>query len=390
MFQWNAEKVRFMEDAAAWGDFHARLAAELAPYLPRDGHVCDAGCGTGHLALALSPYVKRVTAVDVSAQALALLAENCRKRGAANIDIRCGDIARLPPEQPYDAMVFCFFGHIEEILTISAAQCRGTVLAVMRNDGCHRFSAAQGAVRHGGYPRGAAELTARGIPFHAVERELPMGQPFRTIDDARRFFQLYRRPDDTTPVTDDFLRQRLEFINRAGLVVVETNLPEESLQWLCQHCTAPILADPVSTIKARRLEPVLGKLTALKPNRMEAELLSGVKIESAADVERAADKLLSTGLQQVYISMGGDGLFAKNAAGETARIPCPKVTVANATGGGDAMAAALAACITQGRTLEERARLAIGAGALACTSEETIHPGMSWENINYILNKEDM
>ena len=181
MFQWNAEKVRFMEDAAAWGDFHARLAAELAPYLPRNGHVCDAGCGTGHLALALSPYVKRVTAVDVSAQALALLTENCRKRGAANIDIRCGDIARLPPEQPYDAMVFCFFGHIEEILTISAAQCRGTVLAVMRNDGCHRFSAAQGAVRHGGYPRGAAELTARGIPFHAVERELPIWHRTGTI-----------------------------------------------------------------------------------------------------------------------------------------------------------------------------------------------------------------
>ena len=111
-------------------------------------------------------------------------------------------------------MVFCFFGHIEEILAISAAQCRGTVLAVMRNDGCHRFSAAQGAVRHGGYPRGAAELTARGIPFHAVERELPMGQPFRTIDDARRFFQLYRRPDDTTPVTDDFLRQRLTATGR--------------------------------------------------------------------------------------------------------------------------------------------------------------------------------
>ena len=190
-------------------------------------------------------------------------------------------------------------------------------------------------------------------------------------------------------ITPEFLRQRLDYINHADLVVVETNLPEASLQWLCQHCTAPILADPVSTIKAPRLKPVLGKLTALKPNRMEAELLSGVKIESAADVERAADKLLSTGLQQVYISMGGDGLFAKNAAGETARIPCPKVTVANATGG-DAMAAALAACITQGRTLEERARLAIGAGALACTSEETIHPGMSWENINYILNKEDM
>ena len=191
-------------------------------------------------------------------------------------------------------------------------------------------------------------------------------------------------------ITPDFLRQRLEFINRAGLVVLETNLPEESVQWLCRYCTAPILADPVSTIKAPRLKPVLGSLTALKPNRMEAELLSGVKIKTEADVERAADALLSTGLQQVYISLGGDGVFAKNAAGETARVACPKVTVQNATGGGDAMAAALAACMTHGRSLEESARLAIGAGALACTSQETIHPGMSWENINYILNKEEL
>ena len=54
-----------------------------------------------------------------------------------------------------------------------------------------------------------------------------------------------------------------------------------------------------------------------------------------------------------------------------------------------ATAAALAACIMRGRPLEETARLAVGAGALACTSEKTIHPGMSWENINYILNKEE-
>ena len=191
-------------------------------------------------------------------------------------------------------------------------------------------------------------------------------------------------------ITPEFLRQRLDYINHADLVVVETNLPEASIQWLCSHCTAPVLADPVSTIKAPKLLPVLDKLTALKPNRMEAELLSGVKIETEADVERAADRLLATGLQQVYISMGGDGVFAKNADGETARVACPHVTVANATGGGDAMAAALAACITRGDPLRECARQAVGAGALACTSEETIHSGMSWENINYILNKEEL
>ena len=71
-------------------------------------------------------------------------------------------------------------------------------------------------------------------------------------------------------------------------------------------------------------------------------------------------------------------------------MACPKVQVANATGGGDAAAAALAACIAHGKPLEEAARLAMGAGALACTASETIHPGMSWENIRYILDKEEL
>ena len=91
----------------------------------------------------------------------------------------------------------------------------------------------------------------------------------------------------------------------------------------------------------------------------------------------------------MYISLGGDGLYAEDQAGRHVRLPCPKVQVVNATGGGDAMAAALAACIAHGKPLAECAKMAAGAGALACTAEETIHPGMSWENIQYILDKED-
>ena len=215
MFYWDEERVRFMEDAAAWGDFHARLAAELAESLPPESRICDAGCGTGHLSLALSPYVRQVTAVDVSQQVLSLLADNCRKRNVTNIHIRCGDIHSLPPEQPYDAMVFCFFGHMDEILSLAAAQCRGTVLAVMRSDSCHRFSAGRPVMRCGGYTRGRETLRALGIPFQAREMELPMGQPFRSLADARRFFELYRRDGDDTPITDEFLHQRLTATDRA-------------------------------------------------------------------------------------------------------------------------------------------------------------------------------
>lgn len=41
-----------------------------------------------------------------------------------------------------------------------------------------------------------------------------MGQPFRTLSDARRFFELYRQPDDTTPITDALLQTRLTATGR--------------------------------------------------------------------------------------------------------------------------------------------------------------------------------
>ena len=178
-------------------------------------------------------------------------------------------------------------------------------------------------------------------------------------------------------MTPDFLRQRLDFMNHADLVVVETNLPESSLHWLCEHCTAPLLADPVSTIKAPKLKPVLGRLTALKPNRMEAELLSGMTIETDADAARAAEKLLETGLQQVYISLGGDGLYAADRQGHTARVACPRVQIANATGGGDAFMAAITWAYLQGTDLTDTAKAGLAASVIAMESAETINPAMS-------------
>ena len=188
-------------------------------------------------------------------------------------------------------------------------------------------------------------------------------------------------------MTPDFLRQRLDFINGADLVVLETNLPEDSIRWLCDNCRAPILADPVSTIKAEKLRPVLGKLAALKPNRLEAELLSGMSIRTREDAAQAARKLLDTGLGAVYISLGAEGIYAADRSGDTAWVPCARCTVANATGGGDAVAAALAARMVRGDSLAETARWAVGAGALACEAETTINPAMCWDNIETILNR---
>ena len=121
---------------------------------------------------------------------------------------------------------------------------------------------------------------------------------------------------------------------------------------------------------------MLGKLHTLKPNRMEAELLSGVTITDEASLNAAADALLATGLRRVFISLGGDGMLA---ADHTRRlhVPCCPGQMVNTTGCGDAGMAAIAWAYLEGTDLEGTARAAMAAGAIAMESAETIHPAMS-------------
>ena len=206
MYQWTPEMVRYMGDASAHSDYHARLAALMAPWLTKDMHICDAGCGLGDLAAALTPYAGHVTAVDRNENALAAL----REKNLPGVTALCGDIAALTPQRPYDAMVFCFFGGIEEILDIAPKQCRGDVFIISRNYTAHRFSVGDHPTGSYGFPRARAVLEERRIPYEARELELEFGQPFRSRDDARRFFELYSRDGDNSLITDAFLDGKLE------------------------------------------------------------------------------------------------------------------------------------------------------------------------------------
>lgn len=181
-------------------------------------------------------------------------------------------------------------------------------------------------------------------------------------------------------LTPAFLASKLSLFNNAKLLVVDTNIPAESIAWLVEHVEVPVFADPVSTAKAEKLRPVLGKLHTIKPNRIEAELLSGVPITDERSLRRAANVLLKTGLRQVFISLGTGGVFAANQDRglHLPSIPGPMV---NATGCGDAFMAALAWAYMEGMDLEQSAYAGLAASSIALEGSETINPEMSVDAI---------
>lgn len=175
----------------------------------------------------------------------------------------------------------------------------------------------------------------------------------------------------TETITPQMLNPCWERINGADAVFVDGNLPEETLRAVAERCTVPLYADPVSTTKASRLAAILPALTAIKPNALEAEAMTGRR-----DAQQAARALLDRGVKRVYISLSAQGMLA--AQGERLlRLPCCAARVVNSTGAGDAAMAALLWAELQGFDLERTARAALKAGALVCACPEANSPALA-------------
>ena len=175
----------------------------------------------------------------------------------------------------------------------------------------------------------------------------------------------------TERITPRVLAPRMDRINRADAVLVDCNLPAETLRYVAERCTAPLYADPVSTAKAGRLAGTLDRLTVLKPNALEAEALTGEH-----DPERAARALLSAGVRRVFISLSAAGMLA--GQGDTLlHLPCYETRLVNTTGAGDAAMAALIWAELQGFDLERTARTALRAGAIACEDAGANNPALA-------------
>ena len=177
-------------------------------------------------------------------------------------------------------------------------------------------------------------------------------------------------------ITPAYLAANLPILQNAQVIVADTNIPAEALRYLAENVPVPLFVDPVSTAKAEKLRPILNRIHTLKPNRLEAELLSGVKITNHADVEKAADALADLGVHRMFISLGADGVFA--AMGQQ-KLWLPNIPgrMVNTTGCGDAFMAALVWAYLEGNDLETTAKAGLAAGSIAMESPETINPEMS-------------
>lgn len=195
----------------------------------------------------------------------------------------------------------------------------------------------------------------------------------------------------TEYVSANFLAKHIDFIRDAAVIVADCNISENALAWLLTHAgDTAVFVDPVSAWKCVKVRDWLPHIHTLKPNRLEAETLSGMTLAGRDDVVDVAQWFHQRGLKRLVLSMGGDGVYYSELGGISGWSAPIKTQVINVTGAGDAMMAGLAACWVENFSFSESVRFAQGCSAMALACEYTNNPDLSFSTVTSLVEKHNV
>jgi len=186
-------------------------------------------------------------------------------------------------------------------------------------------------------------------------------------------------------LTPKILHKHLALLKQAQMIVLDTNLSEELLQFLFANLpSAKFFVDTVSIAKAPKIQPYLSQIHSLKPNLLEAQSMSGIAIDSYRQLPQLAAWFHQQGVQQIFISLGKDGLFFCDGQSHDT-LSLPANVVKNSNGAGDAMSAALVHSHIAGKNLLESCYYGLAAANCAIATNSTINNNLSISSIEKLL-----
>jgi len=146
--------------------------------------------------------------------------------------------------------------------------------------------------------------------------------------------------------TSEIMKHKKMIID-CDLLVLDLNLTEKILKLAIElRDGRPIMVDAVSVTNVNRVEAFIDKIDILKLNRLEAEQLTGLTLDTKERVKQACRQIVGYGVKRVFVTMGMAGACAADKNDELI-VPAVPIPVDDLAGAGDAFAAGIAMNITK-------------------------------------------
>jgi len=183
--------------------------------------------------------------------------------------------------------------------------------------------------------------------------------------------QIYVLPGVNEDFSTQDVEEAQELFSDEGkkkILLLALEIPMETAKYCIEKAASNgirIVLDP-GGMSAPAAEIIDEKIFLLKPNEHETKILTGLPVDDFESAKKAADILLSKGLQNVLITHGAEGAYLFNRD-VSLHIRVPDVedsAVHDETGCGDQVTAIVASGLAEGRDFIEAAELAVRAGTL--------------------------
>lgn len=159
----------------------------------------------------------------------------------------------------------------------------------------------------------------------------------------------------------------LEEMCEGDILLMQLEIPLQTVEYAARKAFGKGVKVVLNPAPARSLPKELFRhLYMVTPNRIEAEMLTGIKIANDADVEKVAEEICAMGVKNVIITLGSKGCLIREE-GVSYRIDAFKVEPVDTTAAGDTFNGALYVGLSEGMDLKQAAVMASKASSIAVT-----------------------
>ena len=159
----------------------------------------------------------------------------------------------------------------------------------------------------------------------------------------------------------------LEEMCEGDILLMQLEIPLQTVEYAARKAFGKGVKVVLNPAPARSLPKELFRhLYMVTPNRIEAEMLTGIKIANDADVEKVAEEICAMGVKNVIITLGSKGCIIREE-GVSYRIDAFIVEPVDTTAAGDTFNGALCVGLSEGMDLKQAAVMASKASSIAVT-----------------------